>query len=189
MRRAACGVRAEWPATPVAALASRARRFASTAAARPRLSLCAESRGGVRRLGELRHHLGRHQLERCQDLAAVMDALRDQEDHLILVGDDLLHLLQAAPNRVGGAENQPRPPWAKGCPPPLPDPHHALAPFLRLRVRRRADEDAAPAGLLAVLHGAAVPGCLLGVAAAKLVVEFQIVGEHDRLSALTCPET
>ena len=52
-------------------------------------------------LGELRHHLGRHQLERRQDLAAVMDALRDQEDHLVLVGDDLLHLLQPAADRVG----------------------------------------------------------------------------------------
>src|SRR5260370_3998313 len=53
---------------------------------------------------------------------------------------------------------------------------------------RRADEEGAPAGLLAVLHGAAVPGCLLCVATTELIVEFEIVGKHDRLAAVLGPE-
>src|SRR5260370_30384481 len=53
---------------------------------------------------------------------------------------------------------------------------------------RRADEEGAPAGLLAVLHGAAVPGCLLCVATTELIVQFEIVGKHDRLAAVLGPE-
>ena len=49
----------------------------------------------------------------------------------------------------------------------------SLAHSCACSIGRRADEDAAPAGLLAVLDGAAVPGRLPRYSRGRLVVELE----------------
>ena len=51
--------------------------------------------------GETRHDPGGHQFEGTQDLGSIMQALRDQQNDLVLVRQGPLYLVEATADRIG----------------------------------------------------------------------------------------